>query len=69
MTDWSDGMENYWKTQEQKDILVKKIKDVIDADILNDEDVLAILEICRNAADREITDVTEQYLVDRLKGE
>ena len=62
-------MENYWKTQEQKDILVKKIKDVIDADILNDEDVLAILEICRNAADREITDVTEQYLVDRLKGE
>ena len=30
--------------------------------VLNDEDALAIVEICRRAADREIASATEEYL-------
>ena len=45
--------------------------DVVKAstEVLNDDDALAIVEICKQAADREIANVTEEYLTKRIKAE
>jgi len=36
-------------------------------EVLNDEDVLKILEICKHAADREIAEATERYLEEAIR--
>lgn len=48
----------------------KELIDVVSAatEVLNDEDALEIVRICKSAADREIADVSERYLIESLKG-
>ena len=36
--------------------------------VLNDEEALEILRICKRAADREIANVTEEYIKDCING-
>ena len=55
-------------------MLSKFKKDLVDvvkgsAEALNDEEALAIIEICKQAIDREIANVTEDYLSSRISGE
>lgn len=42
--------------------------DVVSAstEVLNDEDALAIIEICKSAADKAIAEATERYLIESL---
>lgn len=52
---------------EFKEELVNVVKS--STDVLNDEDALAIVEICKRAADREIADITERYLAEQINVE
>lgn len=36
-------------------------------EVLNDEDALKIVEICKHAADREIAEATERYLEETIR--
>lgn len=47
-----------------KESLVEMVK--ASTEVLSDEDALAIVEICKNATDREIASVTEQYMVESI---
>ena len=53
--------------KEFKDDLVEVVKS--STAVLNDEDALAIVEICKRAADREIANVTEAYLTECIEKE
>lgn len=37
--------------------------------VLNDEEALAIVKICKMATDREIANVTEEYLAEQINAE
>lgn len=50
--------------KEFKGELVEVVK--ASTEVLNDEDALAIIEICKRAADREIVSVTEEYLAEQI---
>lgn len=52
---------------EFKEELVNVVKS--STNVLNDEDALAIVEICKRAADREIADITERYLAEQINVE
>lgn len=51
---------------ELKEELVHTVK--ISTEVLNDDDALAIVEICKKAVDRKIADATEQYLMNCVNG-
>lgn len=53
--------------KEFKDSLVDVVK--ASTEVLNDDDALAIVEICKHAADREIANATEEYLTERIEQE
>ena len=48
----------------------KELIDVVSAatEVLNDEDALEIVRICKGATDREIADLSERCLMESLKG-
>ena len=52
--------------EEMKEALVEAVRS--STAVLNDEDALAILEICRRATDREIVDATERYVMGQISG-
>ena len=52
--------------KEYKGKLIEAVK--ASTEVLNDEDALAIIEICKRAANREIASVTEEYLAEGIKG-
>ena len=47
-----------------KDELVSVVQSA--TEVLNEEDALAIVKICKQAADREIANITEEYLASRI---
>ena len=51
--------------KEFKEDLVAVVKS--STEVLNDEDAMAIVEICKRAADREIASVTEEYLAECIR--
>ena len=51
--------------EELKEDLVESVKTA--ADVINDEEAMAILEICRRAMDREIAEISERQLINALK--
>ena len=48
--------------------LVDVVTKAVETDMLDDEDALAIIKICKRAADKKIASVTEQYLVEQITG-
>ena len=52
--------------EEMKDVLAETVRSA--TAVLDDEEALAILEICKRAIDRGIADVTEQYLAECING-
>ena len=53
-------------SEEFKEELVNAVKAA--TAVLNDEEALAIVKICKIATDREIASVTEEYLAEQIKG-
>lgn len=53
-------------TPELRQKLIEKIQNVVNADVLNVEDALVILEVCERAIKREDADITEQYIAGTL---
>lgn len=51
-----------------KSELIDTVTKAVETDMLNEEDALAIVKICKRAADREIANVTEAYLVQQIEG-
>lgn len=51
---------------EFKEELVHTVK--ISTEVLNDDDALEIIGICKKAVDRKIADATEQYLMNCVNG-
>ena len=51
---------------EFKGTLSDTIKQVIEVDVLSDEEAIRILEICREAINRNIADLSEQVLKARI---
>lgn len=52
-------------TEKFKEELVDVVKAA--TKVLNDEDALAIVRICKQATNREIADVTERYLNESIR--
>ena len=46
-------------TKEEKDDLVRKVWDLCASDVLTREDMVEILEICRSACERRISEVSK----------
>lgn len=55
--------------EEFKTVFIDSVKKAVENDLLNEEEYEAILEICRNATDRGIANLTELYLIDAIGGE
>lgn len=51
---------------EFKEELVQTVK--ISTEVLNDDDALEIIGICKKAVDRKIADATERYLMNCVNG-
>lgn len=56
-------------SEEFKEQLVKGVTDAVAADVLSDDDAIAIIAVCRKATERKIAEVTELYLIDAIGGE
>lgn len=54
-------------SEEFKEELVNAVKAA--TEVLNDEEALAIVKICKIATDREIASVTEEYLAEQINSE
>lgn len=52
--------------EELKSSLVDTVQSSVE--VLNDDDALAIVQICKRAVNREIANVSEQYLADSIEG-
>lgn len=52
--------------EEFKEELVDTVKAA--TEVLNDEEALVIVKICKQATDRKIADLTERYLADSIRG-
>lgn len=55
--------------KEFRDTFIDSIKNVVENDLLNEDEYEVILEICRNATERGIANLTELYLIDAIGGE
>ena len=49
--------------------LLDTVKTVVEKDILEEEDALQILAVCKEATDRKIAEVSEQIMIGRVKGD
>lgn len=56
-------------SEEFKEQLVKGVTDAVAADVLSDDDAIAIIQICRRATERKIAEVTELYMINAIGGE
>ena len=54
--------------QDAKDKLLDSLKQLLDKDGLNEDEALQILAVMRKATDRNIAELTEQYLIESLEG-
>ena len=52
-----------------KAIFIDSVKKAVENDLLNEDEYEAILEICRNATERGVANLTELYLIDAIGGE
>lgn len=55
--------------KEFRDKFIDSVKNVVENDLLNEEEYEAILEICRNATERGIANLTEMYMINAIGGE
>lgn len=55
--------------EEFKDGLKSAVSTAVELNVLNDEEALCIMEICRNAVIREEANLTEEILAERIGGE
>lgn len=55
--------------KERRDSLVRIVQAAAEEDFFDEADAVAIIEICRNACDRAIAELTEEYLVSSIKSE
>lgn len=51
-----------------KEKLMQVIKQLVDDDAFTMEELERILAVCREAIDRKITDLAEQYLIESIEG-
>ena len=54
--------------EELKGELLDTVKAVVEKDILEEEDALKILAVCKAATDRKIADVSERIMMERISG-
>ena len=54
--------------QDAKDKLLDSLKQLLDKDGLNEDEALQILAVMRKATDRNIAELTEQYLIESIEG-
>ena len=54
--------------EELKSELLDTVKAVVEKDILEEEDALQILAVCKAATDRKIAEVSEQIMIGRVEG-
>ena len=55
--------------KEFKEALKKAVSDALDEDVLSDDDIGAILAVCKEAAGRKVAEATEEYLMGQIGGE
>ena len=55
--------------EEFKTVFIDSVKKAVENDLLNEDEYEAILEICRNATDRGIANLTELYMINAIGGE
>lgn len=55
--------------EDRKQRLVELVTDTVNADILNEEDALGIIDICQGACERAQQELMEEYLKTALGGE
>lgn len=53
-------------TEEFREELLDAVKEAVS--MLNDEEALAIVKICKQAVNREIAEITERYLEESIRG-
>lgn len=54
--------------EELKKELLDTVNAVVERDILEEEDALKILAVCKAATDRKIAEVSEQIMIGRVEG-
>ena len=54
--------------EDMKQELLDTVNAVEERDILEEEDALKILAVCKAAADRKIAEVSEQIMIGRVEG-
>ena len=54
-------------TKEQKERLIREFSMVIDAEVLNELEILAILQICSDACEREKVELYEKMLTESIE--
>ncbi len=54
--------------QDAKDKLLDSLKQLLDKDGLNEDEALQILSVLRKSTDRNIAELTEQYLIESIEG-
>lgn len=55
--------------KEFRDTFIDSVKNAVENDLLNEDEYEAILEICRNATERGIANLTELYMINAIGGE
>ena len=55
--------------QDAKDKLLDSLKQLLNKDGLNEDEALQILAVLRKATDRNIAELTEQYLIESIGNE
>ena len=56
-------------SDEFKEQLIKGVTDAVAADVLSDDDAIAIIAVCRKATERKIAEMTELYMINAIGGE
>lgn len=51
-----------------KEQLISTVSNAVNADMLNENDAHEILGVLKRAADREIAEITEQYMIEAVGG-
>ena len=54
--------------EDMKQELLDTVNAVVERNILEEEDVLKILAVCKAATDRKIAEVSEQIMIGRVEG-
>lgn len=62
-------MERYLGDKDRREAFLGKIRKVVEADVLSDEEALTIIQICKDALKRREAEITEEYLMSVMSQE